>query len=125
MRKRLAIGIAAATILAVMPAGSSAGEPESGKKVYDAKCLVCHGLDGKGSRRAEQVFKTKIPDFTITDFAKLAAPEKEKREQELRSAVANAEPPMAQFTKALTAAERENVLDYILKTFMKAGSSGS
>jgi len=118
-RMRSLIGIAAMAIVAWMPAALSAQDP--GKKIYDTKCVTCHGPDGKGNKRSEQVFKKKIPDFTLTDLGMLSGPEREKKEQTLRKAIAEAQPPMVVFVKALSEPEKDSVFNYILKTFMKGG----
>jgi mono/diheme cytochrome c family protein len=41
----------------------------TGKDVYEAACLACHGLDGKGSPRATVGFAVALPDFTDCAFA--------------------------------------------------------
>ena len=35
---------------------------DSGKTVYDAKCKMCHGSEGKGDTKAGQMMK--VPDLT-------------------------------------------------------------
>ncbi len=39
-----------------------AEEDSPGKKVYDSKCLMCHGDDGKADTKAGKMMKT--PDLT-------------------------------------------------------------
>ncbi len=48
------------TLVAFSPA--LAQEDSPGKKVYDSKCLMCHGDDSKGDTKAGKMMKT--PDLT-------------------------------------------------------------
>lgn len=52
-----AIGSMAAPVLAQPKA-------DIGKREFDAKCAVCHGLDGKGGGPYAESLKGKLPDLT-------------------------------------------------------------
>jgi len=45
------------SLLLIVPTFSQAGEPSTGKAIYEQNCAGCHGSDGSGRMRG-------IPDFT-------------------------------------------------------------
>ena len=57
--------IATAGVALLIPAPASAQDkPDAGKREFDAKCAVCHGVDGKGSGPYAANLKAKLPDLT-------------------------------------------------------------
>lgn len=100
---------------------ASGADLAAGKKIYEQKCLNCHGADGKGNPVIEKVLKKEIPDFTETDFFKLSKAKREQLEQEFRKVIAEGKPPMPTFGKSLAKEDQESVLEYMKKTFMKGG----
>jgi mono/diheme cytochrome c family protein len=63
-------------VLAVLFAGlvlissetSSAGEVGLGKRIYENKCQMCHGANGKGDGPAAAAFNPKPQDLTDSAF---------------------------------------------------------
>ena len=61
-------------------AGIAAGdELATGRALYEAKCQLCHGADGRGNGPAAAVFNPKPRDFTNPAFWENNAEEKIKR----------------------------------------------
>ena len=40
------------------------GDAQAGKAVFDTKCKVCHGADGKGNPAIAKAMKVTLPDLT-------------------------------------------------------------
>ena len=40
------------------------GDAQAGKAVFDTKCKVCHGADGKGNPAIAKTMKVTLPDMT-------------------------------------------------------------
>ena len=40
------------------------GDAQAGKAVFDTKCKVCHGADGKGNPAVAKAMKVTLPDLT-------------------------------------------------------------
>jgi mono/diheme cytochrome c family protein len=109
-----------ALMVAVTPMASGA-DFEAGKEIYSKKCQSCHGADGKGNPGFEKILKKKIPDFTDTDVSKLSKAKREELELEFRTVIAEGKSPMPAFGKSLSKEDRESVLEYLEKAFMKGG----
>ena len=60
----LAWGLLAARPLA------AAGDAQAGKTVFDSKCKMCHGADGKGNPVLAKSLKVTFPDLTSPDVLK-------------------------------------------------------
>lgn len=121
MGRVLGAVVAGCAVVAVAAVGAAGAE--DGRKIYEAKCVTCHGPDGKGLKeKVAKLFKKEIPDFTATDLSKLSAADRQKREQELRTKIEQPQPPMSSFVKTLTADEKAAVLEYVKQSFMNGGT---
>lgn len=78
-------------------------EEELGKKVFNQKCAMCHGPDGKGNATMAQKLKVSIPELAAS-----AA----KTDSELRKAISEGKKPMPAFGKSLKPEELEAVVHY-------------
>jgi mono/diheme cytochrome c family protein len=64
----LAVALLGAAMLA--PAGPAQAQVERGKQIYEDKCTLCHGSDGKGNGPAASSFSPPPVDFTTPGFWK-------------------------------------------------------
>ena len=51
------ISLACLAALAAVVGAAPAAAPENGKKIYDAKCSMCHAKDGKGNAAMAKMFQ--------------------------------------------------------------------
>jgi mono/diheme cytochrome c family protein len=84
--------------------GKAAAAP--GQEIYQKRCQVCHGADGKGNPKMAETLKVEIQDLTAP--AALGKPE-----AELLKIVADGKGKMPPFQKVLTEQDRQAVLGYI------------
>ncbi len=54
---------------AAPPADATADPDREGRRIYEATCAACHGMDGTGAPGSQVGFDTPVPDFTDCDFA--------------------------------------------------------
>lgn len=94
-------------------AAADKGNAEAGKKIYVAKCSLCHGAAGKGDSPAGASLNPKATDFT--DKAKMS-----KSDEELFKSISNGikGTAMMGFAGSLSEKERWDVIAYI-RTFSK------
>ena len=90
----------------VFAAGGDAGK---GKAIFQAKCVTCHGAQGKGDGPLGKKLKPPAGDFT-------SAESKKKSEDELLDIIQNGKPKtsMVAWKKQLNETELQDVLAYVL-----------
>ncbi|HXF92788.1 MAG TPA: cytochrome c [Nitrospiraceae bacterium] len=87
----------------------AAGDPAKGQAIYQAKCITCHGPQGKGDGPIGPQLKPPAADFTNAESKKKSA-------DELRSTIENGKPntAMVAWKSQLSASEIDDVLAYVL-----------
>ncbi|HKT48125.1 MAG TPA: cytochrome c [Candidatus Acidoferrales bacterium] len=90
----------AALLLSAGPAGAQG----SGEKTYKAKCVMCHGADGKGETAAGKA--TKVRDFCSEDVQK-------ESDDEWIATTTKGKNKMPAYDKKLSEAEIKEVVAYI------------
>jgi len=90
----------------VFAAGEDVGK---GKSIYQAKCVACHGAQGKGDGPLGPVLKPPAGNFK-------SAESKKKSAEELRGIIENGKPmtTMVAWKKQLSDTEIQDVLAYVL-----------
>ena len=98
--------ILSATNESVSAAG---GDAAKGKSAFQAKCVTCHGPEGKGDGPVGKALKPPAGDFT-------SAESKKKSADELRDIIENGKPKtaMVAWKQQLSEAEIQDVLAYVL-----------
>lgn len=87
----------------------------NGQKVYEAKCLRCHGKEGKGDGPKAAELDKKPRDFT--NRAHMA----EHSDADLKKAVIEGKPPMPSFKGKLKDKDIQDVIAYIKIFAARAG----
>jgi mono/diheme cytochrome c family protein len=88
---------------------AAGGDAAKGKATFQAKCVTCHGAEGKGDGPLGKKLKPPAGDFT-------SAESKKKSEEELRGIIENGKPKtsMVAWKKQLNETEIQDVLAYVL-----------
>ena len=91
---------------------AAAGEYDLGKNLYEEKCQLCHGANGKGDGPASSAFSPGPADFTDPKFWQGDS------EKKITESVRNGKGPMPAFS--LTPAEIKEIIDYLSHAFKKS-----
>lgn len=88
---------------------AAGGDAAKGKVIFQAKCVTCHGPEGKGDGPVGHKLKPPAGNFT-------SAESKKKSETELLAIIQDGKPKtaMVAWKKQLSEAEIQNVLAYVL-----------
>ena len=88
---------------------AAGGDATKGKATFQAKCVTCHGAEGKGDGPVGKALKPPAGNFT-------SAESKKKSEDELRNIIENGVPKtsMVAWKKQLNETEIQDVLAYVL-----------
>jgi len=88
---------------------AAGGDPAKGKATFQAKCVTCHGAEGKGDGPVGKALKPPAGNFT-------SAESKKKSADELRNIIENGVPKtsMVAWKKQLNETELQDVLAYVL-----------
>ncbi len=94
------------------PGSGKGAEYDRGKNLYENKCQMCHGADGKGNGPASAAFQPKPADFTNPDFWK-----RKDIDKFITNTVENGHGMMPAFN--LKTDEIKAIIDYLSHTFKK------
>lgn len=92
-----------------MTTNAWAGEYDQGKSLYDSKCVICHGADGKGNGPAAAALNPSPKDFDRPQFWQGDV------DQKITDTVRNGHSPMPAFD--LSDGEIKAIIDYMKHAF--------
>lgn len=84
-------------------------EITKGKALFQDKCTVCHGMDGKGNGPASGALSTTPTDFTAAGFWQSTS------DQKIKDTIKNGHAPMPPFD--LTDEEIKDLIEYMKHAF--------
>ena len=64
-RSKRWLGLGMASVAGILAVAAGADSIDVGKSDYQAKCVTCHGVDGKGGGPFAELLKTPVPDLTV------------------------------------------------------------
>jgi mono/diheme cytochrome c family protein len=95
----------------LMANAAQGDESSQGKELFQEKCAICHGLNGKGHGPAAAAFSKPPADFTNPGFWQGDVDKK------ISDTVRNGHPPMPAFT--LSSEEIQAIINYMKQSFEK------
>jgi mono/diheme cytochrome c family protein len=102
------LAILLGNVLWLIP-NSYGGEVERGKTLYDSKCMICHGANGKGDGPAAASLNPPPRNFQLPQFWQ------KNVDQKIADTIRNGLAPMPAFD--LSDAEINAIIDYMKHTF--------
>ena len=90
----------------------SGSEYDQGKALYDEKCMICHGANGKGDGPAAAALSPSPKDFNSPEFW-----QQKNIDQVIMQQVKHGKGPMPAFS--LSDDEIKAIIDYMSHTFKK------
>lgn len=109
MKRVIVFGVFLA-IAFVFTSSFAAGEYDQGKKIFDEKCSMCHGTDGKGNGPAASAFSPSPVDFTKAEFW-----QRNDIDEFITSTIENGHGPMQPIP--INKQQIKAVIDYMEHTF--------
>jgi mono/diheme cytochrome c family protein len=111
MKTKLSVILLATLVGNVLPAISNVygGAYDQGKSLYESKCLICHGANGKGDGPAAAALSPHPKDFDRPQFWKGNVAQK------IANTIHNGHGPMPAFD--LSDDEIKAITDYMSHTF--------
>ena len=86
----------------------AAASVSEGKALFDSKCSICHGLDGKGNQAMLAIVRGDIAKLDLTD-----KDTSKKTDAELSQTILNGKNPMQPFKSQISIKDIQNLLKYI------------
>ena|SRR5581483_407668 len=68
MKHLITLMLAILTLLLLGGNALAKGDAQTGKAVFDSKCKMCHGADGKGNPGIAKAMNVTLPDMTSKEF---------------------------------------------------------
>ncbi len=113
MTKKLCCLVSSMLIVAVLSAAIAFGdESDKGKALYDEKCMICHGANGKGDGPAAAALSPPPNDFNRSEFWN-----QKNVDQLITNQVKNGQGAMPAFK--LSDDEIKSIIDYMSHSFKK------
>uniref|UniRef100_A0A7C3Z3C5 Cytochrome c n=1 Tax=Desulfobacca acetoxidans TaxID=60893 RepID=A0A7C3Z3C5_9BACT len=97
-------------IVSLCGAGKGVGaDYERGQKIYNDKCAICHGTDGRGNGPAAASLSPPPADFNSAGFWR------NMTDAKITNAIENGHGPMPAFD--LSSEDNRSVIEYLRQTF--------
>jgi len=110
MKKIPSYAVVCIFLMTVVWSGLSAGsEEDNGKKLYDSKCQICHGVKGDGKGSAAAYLSTQPADFSSPKFWET------HNDKQISEAIENGRGEMPAFD--LKPDDVKALIDYVIHTF--------